>query len=176
MTYDFTPDPVTETADQDDSWLEDIGDFFSSVGDGIVDFVVPDVLDEAPDAAATGAVGESDGSTGDLPNNGFYQSMPGIDSFVGSVLDQNAQLCADIDEFGQETVGDQAWAEAGEVAKADPYGMLEGIESPSDMYARHHTEDAQANADFENWRWNETEINDAEDLIYDTNTLLRYGY
>jgi len=176
MTYDFTPDSGAESADGGDSWLEDIGDFFASVGDGVGDFLVPDVLDEVPDAPAPGAGGEGAGSTADLPNNGFYQSMPGIDSVVGSVLDQNAQLCAEIDEFGKGTFGDQAWAEAGEVAKADPHGMLEGIESPSDMYARFHKEDAQANADFEDWRWNETQINDAEDLIYDTDTLLRYGY
>jgi len=175
MTYDFTPDTAPDTADDGDSWLEDIGDFFSSVGDGIVDSLVPDALDEMPDASA-GAVGASEGSAAELPNNGFYQSLPGIDSVVGSVLDQNAQLCAEIDDFGTETFGEQAWAEAGEVAKADPYGMLDGIESPSDMYARHHKEDAQANADFESWRSNDTQINEAEELIYDTNTLLRYGY
>ena len=176
MTYDFTADQTPETQGQDNTWLEDIGDFFSSVGDGIVDLVMPDVLDDVSDPAVTTDVVPSDGSTADLPNNGFYQSLPGIDSYVGSVLDQNAQLCADIDEFGKETFGEQAWAEAGEVAKTDPYGMLDGIETPSEMYARFHKEDAQANADFEDWRWNETQINNAEDLLWDAETLVRYGY
>lgn len=176
MSFDFTPDATVDGPADADSWLEDIGDFLSSVGGGIVDFVVPDWLGDQPFDVPVDASGTDDGSAGDLPNDGFYQSMPGIDSVVGSVLDQNAQLCADIDEFGKETFGDQAWAEAGEVAAADPHGVLDGIETPSDMWARFHKEDAQANAEFEDWRWNQETINDAEDLIYDTKTLLRYGY
>jgi hypothetical protein len=175
MDFDFSGESAEAADHQSENWLDDIGDFFSSVGSRIADFVMPDGLGEVF-AGEPAPPTEVVGSTGDLPNDGFYQSMPGIDSFVGSVLDQNAQLCTDIDEFGKETFGEQAWAEAGVVAAADPYGMLDGIETPSDMWARFHKEDAQANARFEDWRWNQEQINDAEDLVYNMTTLLRYGY
>jgi hypothetical protein len=176
MSFDFTDQPTPDTDHADDTWLDEIGDLLSSVGSHLVDLAVPDVPTLEDVTAETAEAEEPGGSAGDLPNNGFYQSLPGIDSTVGAVLDQNAQLCADIDEFGKETFGEEAWAEAGEVAATDPYGLLEGIESPSDMWARHHKEDAQANADFEAWRSNQQVINDAEELAYDTETLLRYGY
>ena len=173
MSMDFPQEPIEDLDAANDSWVDDIGDFFASVASDVAGLVGLDV--PTVDDVAAGST-EPEGSAQDLPNNGFYQSLPGIDSVVGSVLDLNAQLCADIDEFGKETFGEEAWAQAGEVAAADPYGTLDGIESPSDMWARFHTEDVQANADFENWRWNQERINDAEDLSYNTETLLRYGY
>lgn len=174
MGFDFSDDPAQDVGDPGDSWVDDIGDFFASIASDVADVVLPDLPDT--EDVSMSASADLEGSAADLPNGGFYQSLPGIDSMVGSVLDQNAQLCSDIDEFGKETFGEQAWAEAGEVAAADPHGMLEGIESPSDMYARFHKEDAQANADFESWRWSQQVIDDSETLSYNTETLLRYGY
>jgi hypothetical protein len=169
-----------------DTWLDDVGDFLAGIGESIEDFITPDVTVEiAEDPSAVDATAD-DSAGGDLPNDGFYQSLPGMDSITGDVLDNTYQLIDDIDEFGVDTFGQEAWDETMVAVHNDPYGMLEGIETPAEMELRFTQEDAAAEERFGEWQaQQETEgamahgddvIHDSEQLAWDTDWLLNRGW
>lgn len=170
-----TADPDTP----DGSWIDDVGNFFADIADSIVDFVVGDVPDLTdPDLPGTGENGSSD-----LPNGGFYQSMPGVDAVTGQMLDQTYQLIDDINDFGADTFGEQEWHDTLAWAQTDPYGLTAGIETPSEMQLRFAREDSAAEQSFRDWQDQQAAdraigeaddlIADSEDLAWDTNLLLK---
>lgn len=181
-------DHVDETTvDVDvDWWLDDVGEFLSGIGDSVMDFLTPDIHLEVPVDPASGDLAAVPAEGTELANDGFYQSMPGIDSVTGQILDDTYQLIDDIDEFGVDTFGQQAWDETMVAVHNDEYGLLEGIETPAEMQLRFAQDDAEAADRFSQWQSeqeaaaaisdSDSLIQDSEDLAWDTGWLLNRGW
>jgi hypothetical protein len=162
---EFDMDP---TDGEDSFGVNDVLDHLGKGVESIVDFIVPDGLLEwdldplpAPPAQGEGGAFESIRSmvSGETPpeliNDGFYQSLPGVDSGVGLALDQTYQMISDIDDLGVETFGEQGWAQA-EIESADEVAALEqSMPSAADLEYEFTVADSQGQRDF--WEWQEEE-------------------
>ena len=167
-----------------DTWLDDIGDFLSGIGDRIHDFLTPDLTVEFDGQPVddAGAWPADSATGGDLPNDGFYQSLPGVDSMTGQVLDQTYQLIDDINDVGVDAIGQDAWDQTLIAAQTDPFGLQDGIETPAELEQRFAHEDAAAAERFSQWQTEQDGqyaldhgadvIHDSEWLRWDTNQLL----
>lgn len=170
---DFETDHLEQTGAEESSWLDSIGSFFSGIGESISDFFTPDALGTTGvEPMSTEALSTTEsGSAADLPNQGFYQSLPGMDATTGQLLDDTYALIDDVNAFGEETFGEQEWDEALVLAQSDPYGFAEGIETPSELQARFAHDDAQREASFRDWQDRQQAIADADAEIAEADRL-----
>jgi hypothetical protein len=180
----MTDDMAGADSDTGSDFWDGIADFLADLG-----FDIPD-WSTAQETAAGAADASRVGQTSGLANDGFYASLPSMDSTTAAVLDQTAQLIKDTNEWAEDTFGEEEWAQTLVTAAAtDPYGLAAGIESPAEMQARFMSEDAAAEQRFNDWRYEQDQIADAEaavteaqrladesdDLLWDTSMMLKYG-
>ena len=147
----------------DDLGVNDTIDAFTDTLSSLFDTFTPDwdlSFDAADPSADTDlhSLNSIGGTTSGLPNDGFYQSLPGMDSVTGEMLDDTYQLIDDIDVMGEEMFGAEEWERAGVIAQSDPYGMLDGIETPAAMELRFTQENAAAEREFRDWQAGNTAV------------------
>lgn len=167
----------------DDLGINDTIDAISDALSSLFDTLTPDWdlsfdSQDAPEGTDFETFSGPGDQTPQLPNDGFYQSLPGVDSVTGQILDDTYQLIDDIDVMGEEMFGAEEWERAGVIARADPHGLLDGIETPAEMELRFTREDAAHERSFRDWQEQqqaiggaEGAISGAEKVIYDAEWL-----
>jgi hypothetical protein len=166
---------------EDSLGINDLLDHVGKATESIIDFVIPDWLLEwdvgLPEEAIAGGTGHLTPIQGavegkvppEMVNDGFYQSLPGVDPFVGVELDQTYDLISQINDLGTDILGPEGWEQT-KITAADEIRQFEDtIESPADLEYRFTVDDAQRQREF--WAWQDRQY--AQDVIDDSRALLK---
>jgi hypothetical protein len=173
---EFDMDPT----DGDDSFgVNDMLDHLGKGVESIVDFIVPDGMlewDLDPLPAQQGESGSdafesiqgvvSGETPPELMNDGFYQSLPGVDAGIGLALDKTYQMISDMDDLGVETFGEGGWERAKIEAADEVAAYQRDMPTAADLEYEFTVADSKSQREFAYWQEEqaaEREIGEAKD-------------